>query len=227
MNKIRIFTLSLLLGLVGAYTAAWGAESVMSLISTGEALQSEVQSTKTAMDDLIKENKQQAAEGQKLQGENKQLVQDIGDWQKQNDGIKQNMADYKVKCQGKQLNQDDYKACKAQLDEINASITKINNDNAVLVKRQNDFKTRADKFNEDVKTLPQRQNQATDTYKSAFQKEQSWLYQARTLVASEAFQPYAKKANCPDAQKSPKTEDQVNKLSQDILACLKRVSGTN
>jgi hypothetical protein len=228
MNKIRISTISLLLGLAGAFTAAaWGAESVMSLISTGEAVQSEVQSSKSSLDDLLKQQKEEAATGKNLQAEQQQLNQAIQDFQKEKDGVNQQNTDYKAKCLGKQLNNDDYKACKAMSDSINAAIVKINNEAATLQKRANDSKGRVDTFNTVIKTLPQSITAANTNYKNAFNKEQSWLYNARTLVASQDFQPYAKKAGCPDAQKTPKNEDQVLKMSSDILACLKRVSGGN
>lgn len=228
MNKIRISTISLLLGLAGAFTAAaWGAESVMSLISTGEAVQTEVENAKTAMDDAQKQNKEQLETGKKLQAEQGAFTQEVQAWTKQNDAVKQQMTDYKAACQGKQLNNDDYKACKAKLDDINAAVTKVNNDNAQLVKHQSDLTARLNKYNAGVEDFKNKGPSSGVNFKNAFDKEQSWLYQARSLVASEAFQPYAKKANCPDAQKTPKTEDQVMKMSSDILACLKRVSGSN
>ena len=46
-TTVRIVTLSLALGLAGALTAAWGAESIINLITQGEAAVATVKSSKT------------------------------------------------------------------------------------------------------------------------------------------------------------------------------------
>ena len=47
------------------------------------------------------------------------------------------------------------------------------------------------------------------------------------MVASPAFQPYAKKAGCPDVRNPAKTTEAATKMSDAILACLKKVASMN
>jgi uncharacterized protein (DUF3084 family) len=128
MNKTRITLISLVLGLAGACTAAWGAESVMNLISQGEAIQSEVEKAKSGLDEAVQKNHDMAAEGKKLQGEQEQFQQDMAAWQKENDAVKQHTADYTTNCgaKDKKLTDDEFKACKADHDQLAADITRVN-----------------------------------------------------------------------------------------------------
>src|ERR1041384_4685050 len=61
MKSMRIPLITL--ALAGAVTAAWGAESVMNLISSGEAVQKEVLDNKAKMDAAQQKNKDLAGQG--------------------------------------------------------------------------------------------------------------------------------------------------------------------
>ena len=73
MNKSRLLVLLLALGM----TAAWGAESVMSLISNGEAVQKEVLDNKAAYDGANQRKKDLDTEGRQLVADQAKLGQDI------------------------------------------------------------------------------------------------------------------------------------------------------
>ncbi|HLW74036.1 MAG TPA: hypothetical protein VKT74_03115, partial [Gammaproteobacteria bacterium] len=85
MKNLRISMISLVLGLAAAVTAAWGAESVMSLITSGEAVQKEVLDNKSAMEAAENKNKDLATEGKQLTTEKSQILADLDAWQKEND----------------------------------------------------------------------------------------------------------------------------------------------
>ena len=225
--KSRIFPVLLTLALAGALTAAWGAESVINLISQGEAIQNEVNASKTAQEDVDHRNKELQATGKQLVADQQQLQQDLAAYQKQNAGVKSQIADYKSKCEGKQLNPDTYKACKAQLAQINVNIVAVNAIPAKLNKQQNDFNASAVKYNKDTKDLQARARTVSANYSNALSKAEQWEYQASNLVASQGFQQYAKTAGCPDVRKQPKTIDGILKMNTGILTCLRKVAGTN
>lgn len=223
----RIATISLAFGLAGALTAAWGAESIINLISQGEAIVNEVKNSKATYEDINKRNKDLAAQGKQLVAEQKQLQQAVADYTKQNEQVKKQIADYKAKCEGKQLNQQQYTECKNELAQVNQSIAAVNAIPAKLKKQQGDFNARATKYNQDTKALQAQAPTASRNYQNALAKEEQWLDQVRQFVGSAAVQPYAQKAGCPDPKKVAKSIDQVMVQSTHFLACLKKIAGTS
>ena len=224
MNKMRISMISLVLGLATLATA-WGAESVMSLISNGEAVQKEVTDTKAAMEASEQKNKTLAAEGNKLTSDQKQLVADVAAWNKENDELKQRISDNQTNCgPDKKLTQDQYNACKAQIAQLNADIAKVNNENGDLNKRNKDINERIPKYNDAIKGIGDEIKAGYASYNAALKKEAAWLDQARTQMSSSAFAAYGKKAGCPDVNKNAKTPEAMIQMSNDVIACLKRVS---
>jgi cell division protein FtsB len=225
MNKMRISLIPLVLGLAALASAAWGAESVMSLISNGEAVQKEVVDTKAAMEASEKKNHDLAAEGNKLTSDQKQLQADVAAWQKENDELTQRVNDNKANCgPDKKLNTDQYNACKAQVAQLNSDIAKVNAENADLNKRNKDINERIPKYNDAIKGIGDEIKQGYAAYNAALKKEAAWLDQARTQMSSSAFASYGKKAGCPDVNKNAKTPEAMIQMSADVIACLKRVS---
>ncbi|HET7649860.1 MAG TPA: hypothetical protein VFL15_04070 [Gammaproteobacteria bacterium] len=225
-SKIRIASLALGLGLIGAVTAVWGAESVINLISQGETIVAKVKSTKAAQEALTKKNNDMATEGPKLNAESKQLQADVAAYQKQADEVKAQTADYKAKCEGKTLNQQEYKACKAQLDTINQMINQVNAQPPKLNQRSKDLQTRAAAYNGAIKEIQEQGPKVNRDYSLALTDEEQWIDRVRTFLLSPAVQPYAKKAGCPDVEKPAKNIEGVNKMSIQALACLKKIAGT-
>ena len=224
MNKIRISLISLVLGLA-AFTAAWGAESVMTLISNGEAVQKEVTDTKAAMEASEQKNRDLAAAGNKLTSDQKQLVADVAAWNKKNDDLKARIADNQTNCSpDKKLNQDQYNACKAEIAKLNSDIAEVNSENADLNKRNKDINERIPKYNNDIKGIGDEIKAGYAAYNAALKKEAAWLDQARTQMSSSAFASYGKKAGCPDVTKNTKTPEAMIKMSSDVIECLKKVS---
>lgn len=226
-TTVRIMTLALIFGLAGMLTAAWGAESVVNLITHGEALIVRIKSHKAAFDTALQNNNALVPEGQQLRVDMQQLQADIAAYQKQNDDIKQQTADYKSKCNSKQLSADQFTACKAQLAQINAAIDAVNSQPAKLKKRQKDIMDRATKYNQEVQTAPKLANAEQTAYHNAQLDLAPWLQKARIMVASPAFQPYAKKAGCPNVMKTLKTYEEDMTMSEEIVACLKKVASMN
>ncbi len=225
MKTMRISLISMVLGLAGLATAAWGAESVMSLISNGEAVQKEVLDTKAAMEAAEKKNHDLAAEGNKLTSDQKQLTADVAAWNKENDDLKARIADNQTNCgPDKKLTQDQYNACKAQIAQLNTDIAKVNSDNADLNKRNKDLNTRIPQYNTDIKGIKGEVDSSYTAYNSALKKEGAWLDQARGQMSSSAFTAYGKKAGCPDVTKNTKTPEAMIKMSGDVIDCLKKVS---
>ncbi len=228
-TTVRIVTLVFALGLAGALTTAWGAESVVNLISQGESAIAAVKSAKTARDAAVEKNNSLAAEGKQILAEQQQLQADIAALNTKENSIKQETAAYKASCQdkSKKLTQDEYKACKAQRDQIDNDINQINTQPPILKKRQSDFIAQATKYNQKIKDSPKQVRTADTKYRNSIPALENWNTSARTMVASSAFQPYAKKAGCPNVMKPPKNLDTMMTMSEGILACLKKVAGTN
>jgi len=226
MNTMRIAALSLSLGLAGAFTAAWGAESVMSLISTGEAIQNEVNSARSAVQAMEQKNKDLVAEGKSLAAQQYQYQQDYAAWQKDDADVKQRTSEYKAKCEGQKLDQDQYKACAAEQQQLAADIAKVNGEVAPFAKRHQDISDAATKHNAAIGDFKQAEPASRTGYSNALTKQQTWLEQARNLVGSDSFKTsaVAQKANCPDVSKAPKTPEALAKMSDDVLTCLKKVS---
>lgn len=227
-SKFRIASLALGLGLAGIVTVAWGAESVINLISDGEAVVSNVKTTQSAQDAVTKQNQALAAEGPQLVADQKKLQADIAAYQKQVDDVKTQSADYKIKCQNKDKNlkPDEFKACQAQRAQITALIDQVNKQPQVLNQRQKDFNDRANAYNKATQDLKADAPKASNAYSIALTKEEAWIDRVRTFLLSPAVQPYAKKAGCPDVEKPAKDIAGVNKMSIKALACLKKIAGT-
>jgi uncharacterized protein YlxW (UPF0749 family) len=227
-SKFRIASLALGLGLIGAVTAAWGAESVINLISEGETIVSNVKATKATQDEVTRKNSDLAKEGPQLVDEQKKLQADIAAYQKQVDDVKTQEADYKAKCQNKDKNltPDEFKACTAQRNQITALINSVNKQPQILNQRQKDFNDRANAYNKSTQDLKTDAPKASAAYANALTKEENWIDRVRTFLLSPAVQPYAKKAGCPNVEKPAKDIDGVNKMSVQALACLKKIAGT-
>ncbi|MGH8372162.1 MAG: hypothetical protein ACRETO_05465, partial [Gammaproteobacteria bacterium] len=127
-SKFRIASLALGLGLAGIVTVAWGAESVINLISEGESVVANVRTTKNAQENATHTNKELAAQGPQLVADQKKLQDDIAAYQKQVDAVNAQKADYTAKCQNKDKNlkPDEFKACNAQREKITALISQVN-----------------------------------------------------------------------------------------------------
>lgn len=226
-TTLRFISISLLLGLAGALTAAWGAESVINLINHGESVQSKVKSTKAALDAATQNNNSLAGQGKKITAQQQQLQSAIAAYKQQVADVKTETANYKSTCEGKQLNQTQYKSCKAMNAKINTDIAAVNTTLPKLNKQQDDLNARAVKYNHDIQVAPGQIRVADANYRNALSLQESWLDQARNLVASPAFQPYATKAGCPNVMQPPTTMGALLKMSDEILVCLKKVAGTN
>lgn len=227
MKNLRISMITLVLGLAAATTAAWGAESVMNLISTGEALQKDVLANRAKAEATDKENRDLAAEGKELSATNSQLNADIAALNKDSDGIVQRKQDYQNRCgPDKKLTQDQFKACSADKDQLNADIVKNTAQNGELKKRQDALFAKINTYNEAIKTNPSDQKAAYEVYNASLKKEAAWLDQARAQMTSDAFKAYGAKAGCPDVSKPTKTADAMITLADDIITCLKKVSSS-
>lgn len=226
MKSMRIPLITLALT-VGAASAAWGAESVMNLISTGEAVQKEVTDTKAKTEASEKQNKDLAQEGRDLNTAQTKLNTDIQALNKDADSITQRRADFATQCpSGKTFTPDQLTACKNSAAQINADIAANTAKNAELKKRQDDFTSKAKSYNETVKNNPGDVKGAYDAFNAAIKKEAAWLDAARDRISSEGFKSYATKAGCPDVNKPSKTTEAMMKMTDEVIACLKKVSNS-
>lgn len=227
MKAKRFATTLLLMTLSGLTAAAWGAESVQSLIETGDTVVNEVTAAKSAQDDVAKQNATLVDAGHQIVADQKQLPIDQAAWQTESDTLQQRITAYHSKCEGKTLGESDRKACKAELDDINATINKVNGERDALNKRVTDLNDRGTKYNDAVKQLQVRAPQAGNDYTAAVNKEADWLVQALNRVNDPSFKPYAAKAGCPAISRQPGTDEGVMQASTKILACLKKFNATS
>ncbi len=226
-TTLRMIMIVSLLSLAGMLSAAWGAESVASLITQGEEIITKIKTHKAAFDAAMAKNNALMPQGKQISANMEQLKTDIAAYKAQNDTIKKQTADYQSNCNGKPLNKDEYANCKAQLAKINQEINENNAKPAQLNQRQSDLMARVKKYNEEVVAVPKTVKAEEHAYEGALADQQSWLQKARTLVSQPAFQPYAKKNGCPNVSKTPKTLDAIMTMSEDIIACLKKVANSN
>ncbi|MGH8413500.1 MAG: hypothetical protein ACRESX_02080 [Gammaproteobacteria bacterium] len=225
-TTVRIVTLALALGLAGALTAAWGAQSVVELIKQGESVIGAVNSAKVDRDALLQKNSSLAAEGKQIVAEQQQLQADIAAFQKASDEFNKKATDYQSKCK-KPPTTDAFNACKAEHAQLIDESTNLKTEPAKLNKRESDLNTKAVKYNQETQVIPKQVRAADDKYRNTLPALENWNTAARTMVASAAFQPYAKKAGCPNVMKPPKTVDAEITMSNEILACLKKVASMN
>ncbi|MGA9855640.1 MAG: hypothetical protein WBR29_10225 [Gammaproteobacteria bacterium] len=225
-TTVRIIALVSVFTLAGVLTAAWGAESVTSLISQGEDVIAKTNTTKATLDAAIKNNDALVAEGKSIQAEQQKLQADIDALKKASADFNQKASDYEATC-AKPKTTDQYNACKAQNTELKQQSDQLKAEPAQLNKRQNDFIAQATKYNQEVKTAPKEVTASQTAWRNALINQYQWLDKARVLVASPAFEPYAKKAGCPDVKNPAKTDEAGMKMSDEILACLKKVAGSN
>ena len=224
MKSMRISVIAL--GLM-AVTAAWGAESVMNLISTGEAVNKEVNDNKAAYDAVQQKNKDLVGEEKQLVADESKIQEDIKTYQSDSAKVQQSMADYKTRCGGgKQLTQDEYKACTADQASINADVARVNGEFPVLKQRKDQIDAKVANHNEQGKGMDAKIRDAFAAFTTSLKKQGSWLDQARTQITSDAFKPYATKAGCPDVNKPAKTPEAEMKMADEVLACLKKVSNS-
>ena len=225
MKSMRISVIVLGLGLASA--TAWGAESVMNLISAGEAVNKEVNDTKSAYDAVQQKNKDLLGEEKELGAAEQKIQTDIQAYQSDSQKVQQSTTDYKARCGGgKQLTPDEYKACNADLTQINSDVARVNGEFPVLTQRKNQIDAKVAAHNDAAKGIDGKIKDAYASWNSALKKQGSWLDQARTQITSDAFKPYAQKAGCPDTTKPAKTADAQMKMSDEVVACLKKVSNS-
>jgi cell division protein FtsB len=227
MKSMRIPLITLALTL-GAASAAWGAESVMNLISSGEAVQKEVADAKAKTEAAEKKNKDLVEEGKELNATNAKLNADIAALNKDSDSITQRKADFANQCpSGKTFTPDQLAACKSAAAQINADIVANTAKNAELKKRNEEFAAKAKAYNDTIKSDPNAAvKSAYDAFNAATKKEGAWLDAAREQMSSEGFKAYGAKAGCPDVNKPAKTTDAMMKMADDVIACLKKVSNS-
>lgn len=224
--SIRIVTLSLALGLTGALASAWGAESVMDLISHGESIMANVKSTKAALDNLAQKNTALVAQHTQLQAENTKLQADIDAFKQAMATYNQKLSDYNSQCKSP-TSEEQYKTCKTENSNLQRESESIRSQSATLTAHQKTYLAAATANYQQGKSLPDEFKTADTNYRNAVSYQYAWLDKARDQVASPAFQPYAKKYNCPNVMKPAKTLDQANIMSDQILACFKRVVNSN
>ena len=225
MKSMRISVIVLGLGLASA--TAWGAESVMNLISAGEAVNKEVNDTKAAYDAVQQKNKDLLGEEKELGAAEQKIQTDIQAYQSDSQKVQQSTTDYKARCGGgKQLTPDEYKACNADLTQINADVARVNGEFPTLKQREDQLNAKIAAHNEAGQGIDKKINDAYQTWNSSLKKQGSWLDQARSQLTSDAFKPYAAKAGCPDTTKPAKTADAQVKMATDVVACLKKVSNS-
>ena len=226
MTSLRVPVITLALALSAA-SAAWGAESVMNLISSGEAVQKDVAETKARMDAAVQHNKEVAAQGNALAAEKAKLTADFASWQNENDDIKKRSGEFQNRCSpDKKLEQEQLRACKKDADELNQDINKVNGDNAELEKRNAALNARILSYNQEAQKAPAEQDAAYAAFNASTQKERGWLDSARNQLATDAFKSYSDKAGCPDMTRPPQTTDAMIKMTDDIITCLRKVSSS-
>ena len=225
-TTIRTVTLFLALGLAGALATAWGAESVMDLISQGESVMAKVASAKAAVNDIMQKNTALKAQGPQLQAQASKLQADIAAYHQASANLNQKIDAYNTQCKHPKTDEQ-YKTCKAQNAELKQESDNLSGQPASLNARENALNAAAKTFNQQAKALPDQVKAAENAYDNALKYQYDWLDRARDQVASPAFQPYAKKYHCPNVMKPAKTQEQANTMSDQILACLKRVVNSN
>ncbi|MGH8311707.1 MAG: hypothetical protein ACRESQ_03845 [Gammaproteobacteria bacterium] len=221
-TTVRIVTLSLALGLAGALATAWGAESVMDLISQGESASTKVKTAKAALEGISQKNTALQAEGTQIQAENTKLQADIAAFKQLSANLNQKIADYNTKCKSPKTDAQ-FKECKAENAELKQDSDNLQTQPAALNAREKEFIAKATAYNQQIKALPGELTTAESNYRTALSYQYAWLDKARDQVAQPAFQPYAKKFKCPNVMKPSKTQDEADSMSDQILACLKRV----
>ncbi|HEY3646189.1 MAG TPA: hypothetical protein VGM16_12695 [Gammaproteobacteria bacterium] len=228
MKSMRIPLITLALTL-GAASAAWGAESVMNLISSGEAVQKEVADAKAKTEAAEKKNKDLVEQGKELSTSQTKLNADIAAWQSEQDAIGKRKQEYQTSCTtpGKTLSPDQIKACNSEAQQINTDIQASTAKNGELKKRSDEFTAKAKAYNDTIKSDPNSTvKSAYDAFNAATKKEGAWLDAAREQMSSEGFKSYGAKAGCPDVNKPAKTTDAMMKMTDEVLACLKKVSNS-
>src|SRR5262249_31798999 len=139
--------------------------------------------------------------------------------------IRKRSSEFQNRCSPeKKLEQEQLKACKKDADELNTDIAKVNSDNAELNKRNDALNARIPGYNQEAQKAPAEQDAAYAAYHASTQKERGWLDSARNQLSTEAFKAYSDKAGCPDMTQPPQTTDAMIKMTNDIIACLKKVS---
>jgi uncharacterized protein YlxW (UPF0749 family) len=227
MKSMRISVITLALSLAGAMTAAWGAESVMNLISSGEAVQKEVTDTKGSYDAAQTRKKELADEAKQFAMDQQKLGADVGQYQKDSDAVNQSTKDYQAHCgSDKKLTQDEFKACSAEQQQINSDVTRVKGEFPPLKQREDSLNAKIADYNKEATGIDSKVNSGYSSYTAALKKEGAWLDQARTLLVSDAFKSYGQKANCPNVNKPASTPEAANKMTDDVLTCLKKVSST-
>ena len=223
MTSLRVPVIALALSLGAA--SAWGAESVMNLISSGQAVQKEVADSKARMDTAVQHTKEVAAQGNALSADKAQLLKDYADWQKENDSIKQRSSDFQNRCSpDRHLEAEQLKACKKDADELNQDIAKVNSENAELGKRNDALNAKIQPYNLEAQKAPAERDAAYDAYNAAAQKERAWLDATRNQLATDAFKAYGDKAGCPDMTQPPQSTDAMNSMTDAVIACLKKIA---
>ncbi|MGH8336778.1 MAG: hypothetical protein ACRETL_08185, partial [Gammaproteobacteria bacterium] len=198
-TTVRIVTLALALGLASALTTAWGAESVGNLISQGESVITAVNSAKAARDAAVQKNNALAAEGKQITAEEQQINAGIAALNQRASQVKSEAADYEQSCvKTKPPTQDKFNACKAQQVQVKDDIAAVNAQPAKLKQQQDAWVGRATKYNQEIKDAPKQVRVADTAYRNTIPALEDWNNAARTMVASAAFQPYAKKVGCPN-----------------------------
>lgn len=225
-TTLRIVTLSLVLGLASTLATAWGAESVMDLISQGESNITNVKAAKATLDDLTQKNTTLKDQGTQIQAENTKLQADIAAFKQISATFNQKVSDYNAQC-SKPKTDDQFKACKAENAELKQESDSLRTQPGALNAREKDFISHATAYNQQVKDLPNQLKVAEDKYRNALSFQYAWLDKARDQVAAPAFQPYAKKYSCPNVMKPAKTQEEADTMTSQILACLKRVVNSN
>jgi hypothetical protein len=224
MNNARITLITLALALTAA-SAAWGADPVPALISSGAALQKDLADAKLRVDAAVQKDKDVAAQGKELIAEKAKLLADLADWQKEDGFIRQRSDDFNNRCNpDKRLNAEELKACKKDADEIGQGIAKVNGDNAELGKRNDALNAKIPAYNQEAQKATAEQDAAHAAFDSTTKKEGAWLDVVRKQLSSDAYKPYGAKAGCPDMDKRPDTTDAIIKMTDDVIACLKKAS---
>lgn len=221
MNMLRYFALATTLA--ASAGSAWAAESVSQLINEGVPIIAAAKQAEAAQNDIKQRNMQLAAESEQLKTDQATLKTQVTAFQDQQNKVNDLVSAYKKTCAGKTLPEDKYKTCKEQETTITEAASSVNAAQAPIVKQQDSFNARVTAFQASLQQLKADAPKAASDYEVALNNEQNWLNRTRNFLLTPAVRRLANKARCADFRTAPQGVSGLNQMSDDALACLKKI----
>ncbi|MGH8162067.1 MAG: hypothetical protein ACRESR_08000 [Gammaproteobacteria bacterium] len=203
---------------------AVGAESVNSLLANGEQVVSNMHKANAKVKKIQQKSQARTKKQAAINKERAEFQQAAKKHDENVKKINKKSREFNLNCSGNMAGLE----CPRMREQLTKLKKKTNAEVPKLQAQQADLQKKLNQFNSQGTAMNQAATAATQQSKQAYAAEEAWLNKAFALTSSSEFRrhnPHFKAAGCPSSGQSATTTAAVQKMADQMLACLHKLAG--